>query len=84
MSRPYHPAEPWLSRCKSELSALLPFCAPALYGSISQSELRTWAEGIWHRDGTSPPEIAAHKAMVQMMAMTTAPARGHGTSGNQN
>lgn len=78
MASPEYPIGLWLTRCRTELSALVPFCAPALYGCITPKELQAWAEGIWTRDRASCPEVAAHRAMAQMLELTDSPVWQHG------
>lgn len=81
MLTPDYPVGLWLSRCRSELSALIPFCAPALYSNVTPSELQAWAEGIWATDRASCPEAAAHRAIAQMMELSEASGQ-RGTAGS--
>lgn len=77
MSSPVFPKQAWLNRCRIELAGLVPFCAPALYGDITTAELQAWAEGIWEQDPAAFPEVAAHRAMVTMLAITGSLAKKH-------
>lgn len=57
----------WVMRCAAELSALIPFFAPAMYGEVSREELIAWAEGL--RRSTSSgisAETAAQRALMFM------------------
>ena len=56
----------WIPRCAAELSALIPFFAPALYSNVSRHELWAWARGLWASSAALSPEVAAQRALASL------------------
>ena len=56
----------WIPRCAAELSALIPFYAPALYSNVSRAELWGWARGLWDGSFALSPEVAAQRALASL------------------
>lgn len=56
----------WIPRCAAELSAMIPFFAPALYSNVSRHELWAWARGLWESSPALSPEVAAQRALASL------------------